>query len=106
MEEQAFLQAAPSFWYTAQCIAVSSRGASGGIAMLWDPSKVEIVSFATSPHWIFTEILFKESNLRLSLFNVYVPIALSKKKFFWTKLNDHMITSQLDNFVIVGVLYT
>ena len=100
MEEQAFLQVAPSFWFNAQCIAVSSRGASGGIATLWDPSKVEIVSFATSPHWIFTEILFKDSNLRVSLFNVYVPTALSEKQTCWTNLNDHMSLSQLDNFVI------
>ena len=104
MEEQAFLQAAPSFWYNAQCIAVSSRGASRGIATLWDPSKVEIVSSATSPHWIFTKILLKDSNLHLSLFNVYVPIALSEKQFCWTNLNDHMITSHLDNFVIAGDL--
>ena len=104
MEEQTFLQAAPSLLYNAHFIAVSSRGASGGNAMLWDPSKVEIVSFATSPHWIFTEILFKESNLRLSLFNVYVPIALSEKQFCWTNLNDHMSTSELDNIVIVGDL--
>ena len=104
MEEQAFLQAAPSFWYNAQCIVVSSRGVSEGIATLWDPSKVEIVSSTTSPHWIFTEILFKDTNLRLSLFNVYVPIALSEKQFCWTNLNDHMITSQLDNFVIAGDL--
>ena len=63
MEEQALLQAAPSFWHNAECIAVSSRGASGGIATLWDPSKAEIVSSATSPHWIFTEIIFKGTNL-------------------------------------------
>ena len=104
MEEHAFLQVAPSFWFNAQCIVVSSRGALGGIAMLQDPYKVEIVSSTTSPHWIFTEILFKDTNLRLSLFNVYVPIALSEKKFCWTNLNDHMITSHLDNFVIAGDL--
>ena len=81
MEEQAFLQVVPSLWYNAECIAISYVGASGGIATLWDPSKVEIISSASSPHWIFTEILFKDTNLRLSLFNVYVPIALSEKQF-------------------------
>ena len=63
MEEQAFLQEAPSFWHKAECIAVSSRGASGGIETLWDPTKEEIVSSVTSPHCIFTKILFKDTNL-------------------------------------------
>lgn len=104
MEEQAFLQAVPSFWFNAQCITVSSRGVLGGLATLWDPSKVEIVSFVTSSHWIFIEIFLKDANLRLSLFNAYVPIALSEKQFCWTNLNEHMTTSHLDNFVIAGDL--
>ena len=104
MDEHALLQAAPSFWFKAQGLAVSSRGASGGIATLWDPSFVEIVSSVSSTHWIFTEILFKDSNLRLSLFNVYAPMAPSEKLLCWNSLNDHMASSQLDNFVIAGDL--
>ena len=104
MDEQALLQAAPSFWFKAQGLVVSSRGASGGIATLWDPSLVEIVSSVSSPHWIFTEILFKESSLRLSLFNVYAPMAPSEKLLCWNSLNDQMHSSHLDNFVIAGDL--
>ena len=50
MDEHALLQAAPSFWFKAQGLAVSSRGASGGIATLWYPSLVEIVSSVSSTH--------------------------------------------------------
>ena len=63
MEEQSFLKVAHSYWFNAQCIVVSSRGASGGLETLWDQSKVELVSVVTTTHWIFTEILFKETNL-------------------------------------------
>ena len=80
MEEQALLRAAPSFWSKAKCIAVSSRGASGGLATLWDSTKADLVSFSSNTHWIFTKIIHKESNLRICIFNFYSPIALSEKQ--------------------------
>jgi len=104
MDVQTFLQAVPSFWSKAHCLAASSRGASGGLATLWDPTKVELVSSVTASHWIFTEIIILEENIRLSLFNVYAPVALSEKHLCWSSLNEYMSTSLRDNYVIAGDL--
>ena len=80
MEKQAFLQVSGNFWKKGGGLAVSSRGASGGIGTLWDDQKFELSETKHCLHWILTKLLHKESNIQVSLFNIYVPALYAEKK--------------------------
>jgi exonuclease III len=82
MEENSFLQSSLKFWKKGGGVAVSSRGASGGIDTLWDASKFDLVSTKSCTHWILTQLLHKASGTQVCLFNIYVPVLFSEKKNF------------------------
>ena len=63
MEKEAFLQVSGNFWKKGGGLPVSSRGASGGIGMLWDDKKVELIESKHCLHWILTKLLHKDSNI-------------------------------------------
>jgi len=80
IEEEALLQVSNKYWKKGQGKAISARGASGGIATFWDISKFDLVNEENSMHWLFTELLHKQSGRRVSLFNIYVLVLLSEKE--------------------------
>ena len=84
MEDLALLQASKTYWRKGHGKAVSARGASRGIATFRDTSKYDLEAEERSIHWIFTNILHKDSGHSVSLFNVYVPVSLAKKDFVGT----------------------
>ena len=76
MEKEAFLQVSRKFWNKGGGLAISSRGASGGIGMLWDIKKYELIESKQSLHWILTKLLHKHSNTHVSLFNISIFMLL------------------------------
>ena len=54
MEEDVFLQVSLKFWNKRGKVAISSRGASGGIGTLWDDKKIEAVDIKYNTFWILT----------------------------------------------------
>ena len=48
MEEVTFLHVSQKFWKKGGKVAISSRGASGGIGTLWDDKKFEVVEIKYS----------------------------------------------------------
>jgi exonuclease III len=84
--------------------AISARGCSGGLATLWVKDKFHLeISFKTQ-HWIFTELRHTSSKISLSLFNLYVPIMYSKKKYCWQSLADFSEIFSPSNIILAGDL--
>ena len=79
MEEAAFLQVSKKFWKKKGIIALSYRGASGGIGTLWDDTKFEVVDIKNIIHWILTLLRQKDSNSLVSIFNIYAPNSYVEK---------------------------
>ena len=73
MEKETFLQLSKKIWKKGAILAVSSRGASKGIGTLWDEQKFELIESKQYTHWIYTKLLHIETNIQVSLFNIYVP---------------------------------
>eukprot|EP00253_Pinus_taeda_P022199 PITA_22199 len=84
--------------------AVSARGASGGIASFWDSSKYDLTHEESCHHWIFTQLLHKDSGQQVSMFNLYAPVSPAEKKFCWDSLQYFLLLHNLENIIIAGDL--
>jgi exonuclease III len=104
MEEQDFLNITNAVWKTSKGIAESARGASGGIGTLWNHTKYDLIKYETCKHWIYTNLLHKETGRQVSLFNLYVPVLLEEKIFCWDTLKDYLLLNELENIIIGGDL--
>jgi len=104
MEDSTLHQAAKSFWKKGQGRAISSRGASGGIATFWDTSKYDLINEERSSHWLFTKFNHIESGTQVSLFNLYVPILYSEKKSCWDTLVNFLNMHNPRNIILAGDL--
>ena len=79
LEETAFLQTSKKIWKKKGSTALSSRGASGGIGTLWDDRKFEAMVIKNSTHWILTVLKQKDTNLLVSIINIYAPNSYNEK---------------------------
>ena len=104
MEDSILYQAGHSLWKKGLGIAISSKGASGGIATFWDSTKFELVNEECSDHWIFTSILHQDSGQQVSLFNMYVPNLFSEKRSCWDSLDLFLSQHSPRNIIIAGDL--
>jgi len=104
LEKEDLLRASNLFWKKGPARAVSARGASGGIATLWDASKLDFIEEETTTHWIYTKLLHKRSGLLVSLFNLYVPVAINEKKDCWDSLALFLNHSNTANIIVAGDL--
>jgi hypothetical protein len=80
LEEYEFLQTSERLWKKGAGVAVSARGASGGIGSLCNSSTLELLKKKNYTHWILTNLLHKESGIQVSIFNLYVPVLPEEKK--------------------------
>ena len=95
---------APSVWSAAEAKANSSRGASGGVATLWNKTRFELTHSVSTTHWILTELLHKETGLKLSIFNIYVPMAPGEKHQCWNSIHEYLNTNPAENLILAGDL--
>ena len=80
MEDYAFLQIGKKLWKKSEGQAVSARGASGGLGTIWDATKFIRIKEVNNIHWLFSKLQHVETDLTLSLFNVYSPVSVGEKK--------------------------
>jgi hypothetical protein len=104
MEEADLLRLSPSFWKKGPGIAVSARGASGGLATFWDSTKLELTEEIGTIHWLFTNLIHKGSGRQVSLFNLYVPVLPNEKKDCWDSLQLFLNSHHTENLVVAGDL--
>ena len=84
--------------------AVSARGSSGGLAMLWSEDLFSLENYFLAQHWIFTELRHSSSKLTFSLFNLYVPVTLQEKRDYWNSLAEFLAARNPSNIIIAGDL--
>ena len=84
-EEKDFLDPSIHLCNKEKILVLNSRGTSGGIKTLWDDTKIDMLLSQSTKHWILTQFLHKYSGKMVSLFNVYVSMALEDNKD-WTSL--------------------
>lgn len=104
MEDSLLLQTSKTFWRKGPGRAVSARGASGGIASFWDSSKYDLIQEESCQHWIFTQLLHKDSGQQVSIFNLYALVIPSEKKFCWDSLQSFLLLHSPENIIIAGDL--
>ena len=63
MEEACFLQSTPYFWKFSESLAVSARGASGGLGTLWRKDAFDLISSISYTHRILSILLHKDSGI-------------------------------------------
>ena len=80
MEEATFLHVSQKVWKKRGKVAISSRGASGGIGTLWDDKKFEAVYIKYNSCWILTLLRQKDTNTLVRIFNIYAPNSYAKNK--------------------------
>lgn len=85
LEDLLLLQASKAFWHKGQGRAVSTKGASRGIASFWDCSKYDMIHRECCPHWLLTKLLHKEFCHQVSMFNLYSLVLSSEKKIVGTR---------------------
>ena len=59
-----------------------ARGASNGLATLWNKNEFSLPNSFSTQHWIFIELQHLPSKVSLSLFNLYVPMNYLEKNYF------------------------
>ena len=102
MEQPETIQASKKFWKKGEGRAVSSRGASGGLATFWNSTSLYLLEDYSTIHWIFTKLQHQEMGHQVSLFNIYAPVLLSEKKECWESLNSFLSTNLHDKLVLAG----
>jgi len=60
-----------------------SKGASGGILIMWDNMEVEVWSSVSRQHFLLIHDKFLKSNEEFYFFNVYAPCGLREKEALW-----------------------
>jgi exonuclease III len=104
MSQQDSIKVLKNVWRSSQGLADNARGASGGLCTLWNDSKIDLIRSDLCMHWIFTQLLHKESGQTVSLFNIYVPQHIEEKKDCWQTLQDYLTDNELENIILGGDL--
>ena len=104
MEKEELLQVSGKFWNKGGGLAVSSRGASKEIITQWDDHKFGLIESKYYLHWIPTKLLHKDSNIQVTLFNIYVPAMYAEKKDCRNLLRDERSIGSLNKVILTGDL--
>ena len=55
-------------------------------------------------HWILSTLHHKESDIQVSILNIYVPVLMSKKKDCWQSIQEILSSQKLENIILAGDL--
>jgi hypothetical protein len=80
--------------------AASSVGTSGGLAVTWDPTKLDLVPYLCCGGILLTGTCLW-NNQSISLLNVYGPC--SDRKLFWDKVATRGLLAH-NNLIVAGDL--
>lgn len=78
-----------------------SRGASGGLGIIWNPRKVHLKVISSSHYWINSYIKGINSNFQFMLINIYGPTQNVDKKNLWLDISS-FIKEHNNYFLIIG----
>ena len=86
MPEDEVLSRSSLFWKFSAGKAISSRGASSGVATFCREDKFDIIATKGNMHWILVEIQNKSNLEVFYICNVYGPTHYREKMDFWESL--------------------
>jgi len=77
-----------SLWGSSNCNFSfrPSKGASGGLLIMWDNKEVEVWSSVSRQHFLLIQCKFVKSNEDFYLLNVYAPCGPREKEALWVSL--------------------
>lgn len=74
-------------WRSCNVVAIDVEGASGGLAIFWNPSEISLSSFFTTRHSITTKFQPIGSDQSSYITNIYSPRILQEKLSFLQSLS-------------------
>ena len=66
----------------------ATNGSVGGLTIIWNPKKVDIVCLEQGCNWISVNVQSLRSDLKFILVNTYGPNNLAGKKQVWNELSS------------------
>ncbi|XP_059078035.1 uncharacterized protein LOC131876613 [Cryptomeria japonica] len=83
------------------CSLVGAQGASGGLAMLWKGSAIDVTIVRATRWWQWLKIKSMQLQTSFFLFNIYGPINSNLKKQVWSELSE-ILSNDKENVFILG----
>lgn len=79
-----------------------SKGASGGLAILWDPRKVIVTTLQKYDNWMTVDVNSLKSNLKFMLTNIYGPISNEEKRKVWQEVQTSLLSNNIATHILGG----
>eukprot|EP00253_Pinus_taeda_P024410 PITA_24410 len=80
----------------------NSRGASGGITIMWNHHRWECKSSLLNQNWLKVNLSHKDESCDLIIYNAYIPNQFREKEQCWRELKDDIDNEQNPNIILVG----
>jgi hypothetical protein len=106
MEAKSILEATSRLYKNTGGTTVSSQGASGGIATLWNEKIWSSEVISDTQNWILTVLKNKDNNSFITVINIYMPNTYRDKLATWASLSDLRNSVDLPSCIIGGDLNT
>lgn len=91
-----------SSWKRWKHVFISSTGASGGLALLWNSYNVDLQLVAFDTNWMLSFVKSKVSSVKFWLFNIYAPLGIQDKCKLWRELGRISSPLRQGSFVVFG----
>eukprot|EP00253_Pinus_taeda_P022073 PITA_22073 len=85
-------------------ICNDSRGASGGVAIMWSSHLWDCKSFSLNQNWLKVNLVQKDKSCDIIVYNVYIPNQFREKEQCWEELKEDMDKEQNPNVILAGDL--
>ena len=85
-----------------QSIYQAANGSAGGLGVIWNPKKVDIVWLEQGTNWISVTVQSLKSDLKFILVNTYEPNNLSGKQQVWDEMSSLFLKFKEFRIVIGG----
>jgi len=85
-------------------ISSDSRGASGGITVMWNSQLWDCKSSLPNQNWLKINLAHKDESWDLIIYNVYIPNQYREKEQCWKELKEDIDNEQNPNIILAGDL--
>jgi exonuclease III len=102
MEASTILETTKKVFKATVGAVVSSQGASGGIATLWDEQIWTLEVTLETQSWLLTVLKNKDNSNNISVVNVYMPNSYKDKMACWNSLSELKNSIDLSSCIIGG----
>lgn len=96
------MEASSKNWKGSMEVAISSRGASGGLCTLWHSSFYDAVQIRNNQHWIYTELVCKRTGKHFQFLSIYAPTLYREKQYCWQFLFSFQDSIYVESTIIAG----